>query len=61
MGEMISRVALETLEGGVGEAQDVTGTEHPVLDLDEEIHMLSPVRLAAEEAVGDLNLNLVPA
>ena len=52
----MSRVALEALEGEVGEDQDVTGTVHLVLDLDEEIRM----RLAAKEPGGDLNSNLVP-
>ena len=58
MGEVVSRVALEALEGWVEEDQDVTGAVHPVLDLDEEIRMLNSV--AAEESGGDLNLNFVP-
>jgi hypothetical protein len=57
VGEVVSPVALEALEGGVGEDQDVTEAVHPVLDLDEEIRMLS---LAAEESGGDLNSNFVP-
>jgi len=51
VGEVLSRVALEAY---------VTGTVNTVLDLDEEIRMLSSVRLAAEESWGDLNLNFVP-
>lgn len=35
----------------------MTGTVHPVLDLDEEMRML---KLAAEEAEGDLNSSFVP-
>lgn len=60
VGEVVSRVALEALEDGVGEDQDVTGAVHPVLDLDEEIHMLSSLRLAEEESGGVLNSNFVP-
>ena len=52
---MVSRVALEVLED-----PDVTGTARPVLDLDEEIRMLSSVRLAAEDSGGDQNSNFVP-
>ena len=54
----VSCVALEALEGAVDEDQDVTGTEHPVLDPGEEIHMSSP-GVAAEEARGDLNSSFV--
>ena len=60
VGKMVSRVALEALKEGVGEDQDVVGTVHPVLNLDEEIRMLGPVRLAVEEAGGHLNSNFVP-
>ena len=59
VGEVASHVALEALERGVGEDQDMTGTVHPVLDLDEEIRMLNSVRLAAEEAAGNPK-NFVP-
>jgi hypothetical protein len=55
-----SVVALEAVEGEVGEDQDTTGTVHPVLDLAEGIRMLSSVRLAAEESGGDLKSNFVP-
>jgi len=51
VGEVLSRVALEAY---------VTGTVNTVLDLDEEIRMLSSVRLAAEVSRGDLNSNFVP-
>ena len=60
VGEVVSHVALEALGDRVGKDQDVTETVHPVLDLDEEIRMLSSVRLASEESGGDLNSNFVP-
>ena len=31
MGEVVSRVPLKALEGGLGKDQDITGTVHPVL------------------------------
>jgi len=54
-----SRVAVGVLEGKMEEDQDLVGTVHPVVDLDEEIHM-SGQRLAAEELGEDLNSSPVP-
>lgn len=59
-GEVVSRVALEALEGAVEEDQDMTGTVYPVLDPDEEIRVSSPVKMAAEESREDLNSNFLP-
>jgi hypothetical protein len=58
VGKVVSHVALEAMEGGAGEDQDVSRTVHPAVDLDEEIRMSS---LAAEETGEDLNSSFVLA
>ena len=55
---MASRVAVEVLEGKMEEDQELVGTVHLVVDLDEEIQ--TGQRLAAEELGEDLNSSPVP-